>query len=89
MNEKMIKLAEELDCYLRENHIFAEVGFDGVAIEAEISWGDWKHEHLRCDFLAEEFFKKKGVMLISILDETTEEDGSDCYSALHRYLVRA
>lgn len=43
--------------------------------------GDWKHDHLRCQYLMEEelgahFLKK----------ETTREDGSDDYGATHYYI---
>lgn len=49
-------------------------------IGIEISWGDWKHDHLRLDFLMEENFNLKRIET-----ETTEEDGGDCYSAIHYY----
>ena len=44
-----------------------------------IEWGDWKHEHLRCDWLMQEM----GYTFLG--SETTEEDGSDTYSAIRRY----
>lgn len=50
-----------------------------VAIQIEIYWGDWKHSHLRADYLMEQ----NGFKLIG--KEVTEEDGSDCYSARHTY----
>lgn len=46
----------------------------------EIIWGDWKHDHLAVDELVEKAF---GLTCISKV--TTEEDGSDCYSAIHYY----
>lgn len=45
----------------------------------EISWGDWKHDHLRADNLIQEI----GGRLIRT--SVVEEDGSDCYSAVHYY----
>lgn len=50
-------------------------------IAVEVIWGDWKHEHARLDWLVGENFKN----LRSIHTTTTEEDGSDCYSAIHYY----
>ena len=51
-------------------------------VEVEISWGDWKHEHLRCDYLMEDLGYRE------LSTEVTEEDGSDCYSAIHRYIEK-
>lgn len=48
-------------------------------IMVEINWGDWKHEHLFCNDL----MNAAGFYLIS--EEVTEEDGSDCYSAIRIY----
>ena len=45
----------------------------------EIRWGDWKHDHQRCKWLlAQEGF-------VSFGEEITEDDGSDCYSAIHYF----
>ena len=49
-------------------------------LKIDISWGDWKHDHLRAKWVVED------VLNINVRrwDETvTEEDGSDCYSATH------
>lgn len=48
-------------------------------VQIEISWGDWKHDHLYCRSIME----KNDYALIEEIE--TEEDGSDCYSAVHRY----
>ena len=47
-----------------------------------ISWGDWKHEHLRADYV----FSLYGFNLAST--RVDEEDGSDCYSAWRTYVLR-
>lgn len=67
-----------------ENGIFAEVYQYGElpVVCAEITWGDWKHDHLRADWLAEE----NGFAKMKV--EVTEEDGSDTYSATHYYIAR-
>ena len=47
---------------------------------SEIEWGDWKHDHKFCDDL----MRVLGYDLLQ--EELTEEDGSDCYSAIHYYV---
>jgi len=45
----------------------------------EIIWGDWKHDHLRANWIASEYDYR-------CTDEyETESDDSDCYSAVHVY----
>lgn len=69
---------------MKEHHIMGEVVDYNEAIKmvaVEITWGDWKHDHLRMNWLMEENFSN----LRSIHTQTTEEDGSDCYSAIHYY----
>lgn len=48
-------------------------------VMVDITWGDWKHDHLRADYLVQML----GGSLETVL--TTEEDGSDCYSATRVY----
>lgn len=48
-------------------------------IVVEILWGDWKHEHARCDWLVSQHGGKPSGTMV------TEEDGSDTYSAYHFY----
>jgi hypothetical protein len=69
---------------MRESHISGEIveeSKERKMFAVEIHWGDWKHEHLRLDWLMKENFSD----LRSINTQTTEEDGSDCYSAIHYY----
>lgn len=75
-----VELAEKL---LRAHGIYAEVYSDGPTdFCVDIHWGDWKHEHLAATSL---MYNCLG------LDETaswvTEENGSDCYSAVHRFTI--
>jgi hypothetical protein len=53
-------------------------------IEIYVDWGDWKHDHFALDWFMIEKFN-----LACIRNETTEEDGSDCYSSIHFYKVEA
>lgn len=50
--------------------------------EVLIEWGDWKHEHGYLDYL----MKKNGF--IKVDEKITEEDGSDCFSAIHYFKLK-
>ena len=65
---------------LKKNQLYADAVYTYQnLIAVEINWGDWKHEHARADWLIGE----NGGRLIN--EMVTEEDGSDCYSAVHYY----
>ena len=70
---------------LQENGIYPDdVYRDGsFYLCVSISWGDWKHEHAFTDYLMSQVI---GYELHHI--EVTEEDGSDCYSAVHYYVTK-
>ena len=59
-----------------------------ILLKIRIDWGDWKHDHLWCDYEVENFLKSKGHEVISHDTEVTEEDGSDTYSAIHSYIIK-
>lgn len=65
---------------LNDDRLYAIVYPSDIAVCVDISWGDWKHDHLRCDYL----MKLNGYT--HICTTVTEEDGSDCYSATHYYI---
>ena len=72
-------LEEKVSALLDENKIWAEVWEDGSnVVFFQINWGDWKHDHLRAKWLCEQH---GGVERYSYV---TEENGSDCYSAVHK-----
>jgi len=82
--EKKYEVCELVDKYLRDNLVFAEVYpyyADIPVIEVEIHWGDWKHEHARAKWLLEEV----GIHFINSI--VTEDNGSDAYSAIHRFYI--
>lgn len=82
-------VADQLEQHFRNNKLWVdELHYNQVkdCIEYDINWGDWKHEHLRSKWLLEELFKELGIAA-NINSHTTEEDGSDTYSA--HYIVRA
>lgn len=51
---------------------------DKIEIQVFVDNGDWKHDHLRVVHLINDNFCPD-----EIREEVTEEDGSDCYSAVH------
>lgn len=67
--------------YLEDNGLYVDnvyVNSEGC-VEISISWGDWKHEHGWCD-------SAMRYIGYGCDDEVvTEENGSDCYSAIHFY----
>ena len=71
-----------VDKYLSSGGVYADnVYKDGFFyLCVDIHWGDWKHEHLRADYLMGQI----GYSLHH--DVLTEENGSDCYSAIHYYV---
>lgn len=59
-----------------------EIYVDGNCLCVSIHWGDWKHDHGRCDWI----LNRLGYGFIGC--EVTEEDGSDTYSGIRRYYPR-
>ena len=74
---------ERINKYFAENNCWQEAyeTYNGT-IEIDIHWGDWKHDHLYCDYLMDEL----GYELINT--EVTEENGSDAYSAIRTYIKK-
>lgn len=71
--------------FLNDNGVWADVyqyRESNAAFVVDISWGDWKHEHL----WARSLMSYLGY--VEIGSKVTEEDGSDCYSAEH-YFIKA
>ena len=78
----MNRYAEAIENIMSENNLFGEiVEYSNNKVAVEIFWGDWKHEHLRLEWLVRENIPE----LKHIEAVTTEEDGSDCYSAVHKF----
>ena len=90
--EELQNLANELNRHFEEDFdskYFYEIWPDDEDIIcADISWGDWKHDHLWFDYEAEKFLNSLGYDVVSMDTEVTDEDGSDTYSAIHSLRVR-
>ena len=77
---------EKVQVLLKDGKLFGDVysiGSDVVAVE--ISWGDWKHEHMRLRNL----ILGSDLNIVDYDCETTEENGSDTYSAIHKFSFAA
>lgn len=82
-------ITEKLNKHLEEQGItytHFEPGFAPCLVQATIHWGDWKHEHLRLKVVVEEWLRSQGIKW-TYFQTTTEEDGSDCYSAEHTIMI--
>lgn len=75
----VIKYLTEKDADFSEVYPTELNGFPCLVVE--VSWGDWKHSHGYLDYL----MKEKGFFMVR--EDVTEEDGSDCYSSNHIYLL--
>lgn len=76
-------VADQLQDHFRKNNLWVDELHYNQAndrIEFDINWGDWKHEHLRAKWLLQELFETLGIKA-EIRSHTTEEDGTDTYSA--------
>jgi len=78
--EKLVELEINIHSLFKEMDVHYETFItDEDTIGISIEWGDWKHDHLYLKYKMEQ---KGFVQIDEIL---TEENGSDCYSALHIY----
>lgn len=80
-----LEIAEKVEKVLDENNVWASVSphYELPVIEIEINNGDWKHDHLRTKWVMGEQFPE----FVYVGEVVTEEDGTDSYSAIHRYIV--
>lgn len=78
----MLKLEKKIYDIMEANRISGEiVDYNKKMIAVEIRWGDWKHDHARFDWLMEKNFSD----IKRVKTHITEDNGSDCYSAIHYY----
>ena len=77
--EKLTNEMEEVNQILWDNNIYHDTYIDDDYIVVKINWGDWKHDHLRADYI----LNNAGYVCIDTV--VTDSNGSDCYSATHFY----
>lgn len=80
--EEATKFAKELIQKFFDDGGYYDIWSNDKEIQAQIDWGDWKHDHLYFKSVVKKFFDELGIN-IEIETDVTEEDGSDTYSALH------
>lgn len=82
------KLASSLRDYFKKNNeyymVYTDKDEDAVCVDVER--GDWKHDHLRVDYLVGKYFDSIDVDYMKS-EKTTDEDGSDTYSSIHIYHI--
>lgn len=80
----------DIDKYLSDNKVWVESVYSDydkddntVEISVEID-GDWKHDHLRADYLMDKYFsddlKRTG-------EDILEESDNDSYYSCHTYVI--
>lgn len=82
------KLASGLRDYFKKNNeyymVYTDKDEDAVCVDVER--GDWKHDHLRVDYLVGKYFDSLNINYMKS-EKTTDEDGSDTYSSIHIYHI--
>jgi len=78
-------LMDKVENALRDKNVYADVyfgldDFDNEVMKIDISWGDWKHDHLRAKWVVMDVL---GINVRRWDEIVTESDDSDCYSATH------
>lgn len=86
----MNKIVGRLNEYLKDNAFDHRVtlGANDNEIQMEILWGDWRHDHIRAKFLVNQFMRTLGHTVAIPHDVVTEQNGSDCYSAIHTWEIK-
>ena len=81
-------IANGLRNHFKKNKDYYDVYVDPRINAAcvDITWGDWKHDHLYVDSQVAQYFDSVGISYMSD-EKVTDEDGSDTYSATHIYHV--
>ena len=80
INVEMTKAVKALNDGNVSAYVFQYADLPVICVQ--IDWGDWKHEHLKADWLMEQIGWTKFKI------DVTADDGSDTYSAI-RYYVRS
>lgn len=80
-----------IERYLSDNHVWTEVVYSDydkdkniVEISVEIE-GDWKHDHLRADYLMSDYFSDD---LVQTVEGVLEDSDNDSYYSCHIYVIQ-
>lgn len=81
----------EISKYLSDNKVWTEVVYSDydkdtniVEVSVEIE-GDWKHDHLRADYLMSDYFSDD---LVQTVEGVLEDSDNDSYYSCHIYVVQ-
>lgn len=84
------KIAEKVYEFLKDNDIWVDIydyDPDSGEFSLEIN-GDWKHEHLRAEWLIEENLKEvDGFRIEKIGSYSLEDSNDDSYRGVHQYRI--
>ena len=81
-NEKIKEVYDLLNTEkVYPDEIYTDSDLPDCILCIDISWGDWKHDHL----WARDLMSYLGY--VEIGSKVTEEDGSDAYSAEHYFMA--
>lgn len=69
-----------------EDGTFTDTGTKILVLELYID-GDWKHEHLRTDYLVDEWCKRNGRKVVWEHTKVLEDTGGDWYPGKHTYWI--
>lgn len=69
-----------------EDGTFTDTGTKILVLELYID-GDWKHEHLRTDYLIDEWCKRNGRKVVWEHTKVLEDTGGDWYPGKHTYWI--
>ena len=79
-SQRLLDRAAKL--FKEEYNTWYEMTTSNGTVQVHIHWGDWKHDHAFVDYI---FTQVLGAKHYST--DITEEDGSDCYSAIHTFIA--
>lgn len=81
----------EISKYLSDNKVWTEVVYSDydkdtniVEVSVEIE-GDWKHDHLRADYLMSDYFSDD---LVQTVEGVLEDSDNDSYYSCHIYVIQ-
>ena len=81
----MLKVLEENDLWA-ELYDVKKLDDSHYSIDLEIN-GDWKHDHLRSDWVLSDWAVRNNCILENHGTTETETDGSDWYKGVHHYVL--
>lgn len=81
-------LEKELGELFKENDLWVEdYSVHNGEVYVHISDGDWKHDHLRCKWLVNQFLDDKGLITKDYIEKEIGNSDSDTYSAEHIWYI--